>query len=174
MNWIILIFTVIRLNFNELNHLFSLPSRPRRYPCSHPDCSMSFFRKYKLMRHLETHSNVMKFECEICSRKFKRMDTLKGHRLTHTQLRPHRCPYCEKGFNTSNILKSHIGLHTGELPFSCGLCPSRFLNSSGAAVHRRIHTVNNLFHCTLCTFEVKRYDALVRHTNQEHSGMALI
>ncbi|XP_037024765.1 zinc finger protein 391-like isoform X6 [Bradysia coprophila] len=157
------------------NHIFAhINIRPRKFPCSHPDCSMSFFRKYKLMRHLETHSDVMKFECEMCSRKFKRMDTLKGHRLTHTQLRPHRCPYCEKGFNTSNILKSHIGLHTGELPFSCGLCPLKFLNSSGAAVHRRIHTVNNLFQCTICDFEVKRYDMLCRHISHEHSGISVL
>ncbi|XP_064215898.1 zinc finger protein 57 homolog isoform X2 [Tribolium castaneum] len=87
-------------------------------------CFKEFGHQYTLMRHLPTHTDERKFQCNTCGK-----GNLRNHIFTHTNERPYKCDDCGKGFNQmSNLmchkLKSHQRMDKPK--HSCQICRRSF------------------------------------------------
>ncbi|KAJ8944345.1 hypothetical protein NQ318_016152 [Aromia moschata] len=88
--------------------------------------SKEFTHQYTLMRHLPTHTDERKFQCNTCGKAFRQMSTLSQHRAIHSTERPYICEVCQKTFNRVSTLISHRKTHTGLKPHRCHLCTKAF------------------------------------------------
>ncbi|KAL9697954.1 hypothetical protein quinque_001395 [Culex quinquefasciatus] len=79
-------------------------TEPGRQKC--PKCGQLVLN---LRKHMDLHSTIAKFLCEICDKAFTK-----------------RCN-----------LKYHMNLHTGEKPYECGACGLRFACPSTLCTHRK-------------------------------------
>lgn len=59
-----------------------------RFPCSFPNCSLSFERRYNLKVHFRKHTNEKPYKCKVagCSSAFKWRSSAKHHLLYHQRL----------------------------------------------------------------------------------------
>lgn len=93
-------------------------------PFSCRECGRSFFDKYKLRQHLNTHDpNIAKnFVCEFCQRAFAAQDYLNCHvRRRHSDVKPFLCNFCSKSFAFIHDLNLHVSNHTGKFNFDKNL-----------------------------------------------------
>ncbi|XP_038120836.1 zinc finger protein 574 [Culex quinquefasciatus] len=81
---------------------------PKTEP-GHQKCPKCGQLVLNLRKHMDLHSTIAKFLCEICDKAFTK-----------------RCN-----------LKYHMNLHTGEKPYECGACGLRFACPSTLCTHRK-------------------------------------
>lgn len=64
-----------------------------------------------------THTEIVKFTCEICNAQFKRTKAYKEHLITkHTGIKAYKCDWCPKEFsNGANCRKHKKDFHPKEL-----------------------------------------------------------
>lgn len=89
------------------------------------------------MRHIETHTNAMAFQCEICFRGYKYKKSLtehkaKVHEIGHVNVSQRNkfvCYLCQKSFYANSKLEKHPRTtHSGK-SFQCSNCKKRLLAS---------------------------------------------
>lgn len=99
-----------------------------------------------MSNHLETHSGIKNFHCEICDKGFYKKAYLNVHtRTAHNGEKRHCCSECGKVFaNTSNLI-CHFRIHSGEKPFICDICSTRFNQSSALARHKKLHRPKQIY-----------------------------
>ncbi|KAB0393583.1 hypothetical protein E2I00_007723, partial [Balaenoptera physalus] len=153
-------------------------SRERPYKCLQPDCGKAFISRYKLMRHMATHSPQKSHQCAHCEKTFNRKDHLKNHLQTHD---PNKmafgCEECGKKYNTMLGYKRHLALHaasSGDL--TCGVCALELGSTEVLLDHLKAHAEekppsgakekkHQCDHCERCFYtrkDVRRH--LVVHT----------
>ncbi|XP_069090801.1 zinc finger protein PLAGL1-like isoform X1 [Pleurodeles waltl] len=118
---------------------FHTGERPCR--CPQQGCAKAFICKYKLMRHMDTHSPQQSHSCSYCDKTFHRKDHLKNHLQTHD---PNKmslsCEECGKKYNTKLGYKRHLALHaatSGDL--TCRVCTKDFENTVILLEHLKTH-----------------------------------
>ncbi|XP_033915166.2 zinc finger protein PLAG1 isoform X2 [Acipenser ruthenus] len=113
----------------------------RPYPCSHLDCTKAFVSKYKLLRHMATHSPEKIHKCNYCEKMFHRKDHLKNHLHTHDPNKEaFKCEECGKNYNTKLGFKRHLALHaatSGDL--TCKVCLQTFESTGVLLAHLKTH-----------------------------------
>ena len=68
-----------------------------------------------LIKHLDTHSDVRKFECDECGKQFTRKEHLTSHQISrHSDQRPFQCEICGRDFARSASLRIHLVTHSKE------------------------------------------------------------
>nr|XP_015209214.1 PREDICTED: zinc finger protein PLAG1 isoform X2 [Lepisosteus oculatus] len=113
----------------------------RPYQCSHQDCTKAFVSKYKLLRHMATHSPEKTHKCNYCEKMFHRKDHLKNHLHTHDPNKEaFKCEECGKNYNTKLGFKRHLALHAannGDL--TCKVCLQTFSSTGVLLEHLKSH-----------------------------------
>uniref|UniRef100_UPI00398F0823 zinc finger protein PLAGL2 n=1 Tax=Pristiophorus japonicus TaxID=55135 RepID=UPI00398F0823 len=114
----------------------------RPYKCSHPECAKAFVSKYKLLRHMATHSPQKTHKCTYCEKMFHRKDHLKNHLQTHDPNKEaFKCEECGKNYNTKMGYKRHLALHaasSGDL--TCKVCLQTFESTEILLEHLKTHS----------------------------------
>ncbi|XP_033644720.1 zinc finger protein PLAG1-like isoform X2 [Asterias rubens] len=130
------------LNSDKLKTHSYIHTGERPFPCTSKDCTKAFISKYKLLRHVTTHSPMKVHICSYCDKKFHRKDHLKNHLQTHDPNKiSFRCGDCGKMYNTKPGFKKHIALHaaaSGEL--TCKICDKDFGNTQSLLEHIKLHS----------------------------------
>ncbi|XP_069463726.1 zinc finger protein PLAGL1 isoform X1 [Ambystoma mexicanum] len=125
-----------KLTFHTYSHTGERPCR-----CSHQGCTKAFISKYKLIRHMATHSTQQSHACSYCDKTFHRKDHLKNHLQTHDPNKmAFKCEECGKKYNTKLGYKRHLALHaatSGDL--TCRVCTQEFENTVILLDHLKSH-----------------------------------
>ncbi|XP_070556719.1 zinc finger protein PLAG1-like [Ptychodera flava] len=126
-----------KLKTHSYNHTGERP-----FQCAHTDCKKAFVSKYKLMRHMATHSPLKVHTCTYCDKKFHRKDHLKNHLHTHDPNKvSFNCKECGKVYNTKPGFRKHIALHAaaaGDL--TCKICNKDFESTDILLEHIKVHS----------------------------------
>lgn len=156
------------------------PPLPRRFTCPQLLCDKTFASKYKLCRHMATHSMQKSHQCSHCGKMFHRKDHLKNHLQTHNPNRVAlQCPECSKNYSTKYGHRRHLALHAiarGDL--SCAICLQVFRDRQSVLEHLKSHNHRPSMgnrekkypceHCDRCFYtrkDVRRH--LVVHTGRK-------
>ncbi|KAM5135200.1 zinc finger protein PLAGL2 [Mantella aurantiaca] len=158
------------------------PPQPdqKRFTCPQLLCDKTFASKYKLCRHMATHSMQKSHQCFHCGKMFHRKDHLKNHLQTHNPNRVAlQCPECSKNYSTKYGHRRHLALHAiarGDL--SCTICLQVFRDRQSVLEHLKSHNhrppAGNrekkypCEHCDRCFYtrkDVRRH--LVVHTGRK-------
>ncbi|KAJ3044314.1 hypothetical protein HDV00_002634 [Rhizophlyctis rosea] len=85
------------------------------YPCPHPGCDKSFYRKQNLQSHARCHSEERPYPCDRCDTHFRRKHDLHRHfRSMHADVKPFNCNFCNKPFARSDALRRHLMTRTSK------------------------------------------------------------
>ena len=133
--------------------------------------SVSF--RYHVMRHsdekhVENHSDVKPFKCDMCPYATKQEIHLRIHRRSHDDKREkHACPVCDVKLASKGGLKSHLIRHMGGGKHKCALCLKTFpfpstLKYHIAFVHEKI-AIAKPFKCEVCEMAFKSRPDLEMH-----------
>ncbi|KAJ8412307.1 hypothetical protein AAFF_G00145740 [Aldrovandia affinis] len=156
------------------------PPALRPLCCSHPLCNKAFSSKYKLLRHMSSHSVQKPHQCSFCEKMFHRKDHLKNHLQTHDPNKEaFRCQECGKSYSTKLGYKRHTAMHaaaTGDL--TCKVCQQRLETTPALLEHLRGHSggaaggakerKHPCAHCERCFYtrkDVRRH--MVVHTGRK-------
>ncbi|KAL4630661.1 zinc finger protein PLAGL2-like [Arapaima gigas] len=110
--------------------------------CSQPHCAKAFVSKYKLLRHMATHSPQKNHQCSFCEKMFHRKDHLKNHLQTHDPNKESfRCEECGKRYHTKLGYRRHAAMHSatsGDL--TCKVCLQGCESTAALLEHLRAHS----------------------------------
>lgn len=82
-----------------------------------------FSSKNLLDEHINTHTGVRPYVCEICGKDFASKYTYKAHVKTHeVRPRPFQCSRCSKTFLSQQNLNRHEETHNGVKEYVCHQC----------------------------------------------------
>jgi len=112
----------------------------QRFECSEVGCEQIFRTSVNLKKHVKSHKEIKKLDCDICGRHFGGAWNLKRHMLTHAGLKPFQCGQCPKSFTSEKDLNAHLIAHSGQKGFKCPACPSSFTHLRGLQQHIKIHS----------------------------------
>ncbi|XP_037779446.1 zinc finger protein OZF-like [Penaeus monodon] len=139
----------------------------KTYPCKL--CDNIFFRKAKLKKHLEDHTQDS-LACKVCSKECTSLQALISHMKTHTQKKKvNKCNVCSKIFANNRNLKVHMRTHTGEKPFVCENCGRSFSHRSNMQTHHDTCTGQFSHRCQICGRGFALESVYRRHL-AEHEG----
>uniref|UniRef100_A0A3P9D5U5 Pleiomorphic adenoma gene-like 2 n=1 Tax=Maylandia zebra TaxID=106582 RepID=A0A3P9D5U5_9CICH len=126
-----------KLRLHALSHTGEKP-----FHCSHPHCPKAFSSKYKLFRHMATHSPQKTHQCSFCEKMFHRKDHLKNHLQTHDPNKEaFKCEECGKHYNTKLGYKRHVAMHSataGDL--TCKVCMQSYESTPVLLEHLKSHS----------------------------------
>ncbi|KAJ8017170.1 hypothetical protein DPEC_G00014970 [Dallia pectoralis] len=112
------------------------------FHCSQPHCLKAFSSKYKLFRHMATHSPQKTHQCSFCEKMFHRKDHLKNHLQTHDPNKEaFKCEECGKHYNTKLGYKRHMAMHSataGDL--TCKVCMQSYESTPALLEHLKSHS----------------------------------
>ncbi|XP_035238049.1 zinc finger protein PLAGL2 [Anguilla anguilla] len=112
------------------------------FRCSQPHCIKAFVSKYKLFRHMATHSPQKTHQCSFCEKMFHRKDHLKNHLQTHDPNKEaFKCEECGKNYNTKLGYKRHMAMHaatSGDL--TCKVCLQSYESTPVLLEHLKSHS----------------------------------
>nr|XP_039269176.1 gastrula zinc finger protein XlCGF8.2DB-like [Styela clava] len=145
----------------------------RKEPLPCPLCGKQFPFKYRLERHVKTHTaqkpgeigDLKGFICAFCDKQFKQRALLKRHLRKHTGDRQHSCTMCGKSFFNLGQLKDHmIVKHTEERPYTCEVCGKKYGTKNQLRQHTGKWThEKKAFSCAHCEKKFCRKSRLDRH-----------
>lgn len=126
-----------KLRLHTLSHTGEKP-----FHCSQPHCPKAFSSKYKLFRHMATHSPQKTHQCTFCEKMFHRKDHLKNHLQTHDPNKEaFKCEECGKHYNTKLGYKRHVAMHSataGDL--TCKVCLQSYESTPVLLEHLKSHS----------------------------------
>uniref|UniRef100_A0A3B5Q5P0 Pleiomorphic adenoma gene-like 2 n=2 Tax=Xiphophorus TaxID=8082 RepID=A0A3B5Q5P0_XIPMA len=130
-------YSLEKLRLHTSSHTGEKP-----FHCSQPHCPKAFSSKYKLFRHMATHSPQKTHQCSFCEKMFHRKDHLKNHLQTHDPNKEaFKCEECGKHYNTKLGYKRHVAMHSataGDL--TCKVCMQSYESTPVLLEHLKSHS----------------------------------
>lgn len=122
-----------------------------------------------LARHMNTHSKVKRYICDICGAGYTQAYSLSVHKeAQHAGVKQYFCDICknEKSYRTRDALKRHLKWHViervskksdrtyvriSEKKLKCPQCDARFSSQCFLNLHTlSAHTAEKNFECFIC------------------------
>jgi len=102
--------------------------------CPVQGCTKTFYQKQRLNFHMNKHTNVKPFKCNICEETFHNAYSMRSHAKICESNLSHTCRMCGAVFRTETSLNEHFqASHTSD-SFKCK-CGSSFKYRSGLYRH---------------------------------------
>ncbi|XP_022185281.2 zinc finger protein 43 [Nilaparvata lugens] len=125
--------------YSARKHYMTHSFKEKKFTCK--VCDMNFLHRWSLANHMQSHSNIRPFVCEICSRTFKRSDHLREHQLNKHQIgkskhSDFKCDICNRYFTTETYLIRHKRLHSTGMSYECRVCKGRFPTEHSLKMHQ--------------------------------------
>lgn len=142
------------------------------YKCS--ECSYQANSRYKIRSHLQRHTGIKQYQCDICLMKFSFKSGLTAHmKGKHIDNVQYNCSQCSYHATYKSCLTQHLKTHSDLRPFECGICTKTFKKKDLLKLHvNNVHTEyhEKEFKCLHCSYRTNRKDALVAHLRR-HSDV---
>ncbi|KAM9415240.1 uncharacterized protein ACWYII_024206 isoform 1-T2 [Salvelinus alpinus] len=78
-------------------------------PCPH--CGRFFKSCSRMRTHIQAHSGLKPFKCDLCPKTFAYNRCVTRHRITHSARKPYTCLRCGKSYTLLGSLQTHHLLH---------------------------------------------------------------
>uniref|UniRef100_A0A674AD53 Zinc finger protein 14-like n=1 Tax=Salmo trutta TaxID=8032 RepID=A0A674AD53_SALTR len=78
-------------------------------PCPH--CGRFFKSCSRMRTHIQAHSGLKPFKCDLCPKTFAYSRCVTHHRITHSARKPYTCLRCGKSYTLLGKLQTHHLLH---------------------------------------------------------------
>ena len=101
-------------------------------------CDKHFARTDGLATHMQIHTGLYRYYCEICRKGFNNSGNFTQHMRGHRGLKYH-CEYCSKAFASKQKYQYHLSDHTGQYRFWCGICLKGFNDKTKYKAHIKSH-----------------------------------
>nr|CAI5837246.1 unnamed protein product [Callosobruchus analis] len=132
--------------------------------------SKEFTHQYTLLRHLPTHTDERKFQCNTCGKESDEKEPLR--RSIVTTPAGHIAPIrCTLGPLAAGNLRNHIFTHTNERPYKCDICDKGFNQMSNLMCHKlKAHqrTEKPKYVCQICGDAFPKRMSLRQHEQYSH------
>nr|XP_034838877.1 zinc finger protein 121-like [Maniola hyperantus] len=105
-------------------------------------CGRCFVGPLNLREHMQQHTGVMMYQCDICDKTFMKKPSLRGHiMLKHTDptskhTDKFQCRVCCKVISTFGNLQRHMVVHQAVRPsYQCNVCGKSFTTNAAMQSH---------------------------------------
>ncbi|XP_071086394.1 zinc finger protein 2-like [Haliotis cracherodii] len=166
----------------------STPESRRRHACS--ICGTSYSTVSNLnqhgavgqhyLSHVNSHSNIKQFCCDICSKEFCYESSLKVHYRKHhmeenlhqgftfTDKPPYVCGNCGKAYRLKTSYYQHVKRYHVDPALFCNHCGKKFYSRYDLNRHQVIHTGVKAFTCDFCGAKFFTVGTLKIHVKRVH------
>ncbi|XP_059478471.1 uncharacterized protein LOC132198437 [Neocloeon triangulifer] len=125
-------------------------------------CKLETNSIYKLINHLFTHPESLRYKCRVCFEKFPTSRNRSAHEYKEHYKNRKQCPYCDQKVSPINF-ENHVALHMDDKQYTCEICDRSFVEHNKWKIHMDKHKlskeegglVGSTFPCRHCgqTFE---------------------
>lgn len=144
----------------------NIHSGVRPYKCE--ICSADFSSKYIYSAHLKIHADrPRQFQCNECNKTFLTSLHLQRHQRTHVP-EHWECSVCQKVFKMKRNLEQHAVVHSEHKPFRCPFCEKSFARATELKDHKRTHTGEKPFVCAVCGVGFAQFSNMITHRKTTH------
>lgn len=143
-----------------------------KYQCDY--CKKFMKSKQSLIGHLQRHSGIKSYVCELCGASYYTLAELCNHRRSRHTTRTtwHSCSLCSyKSHRKHGILK-HQAKHTST-NIACQKCGIFFESASKLQAHFAIHGSEKKFSCPICLHMFHRKNSVGNHVRSKHKGQII-
>ncbi|XP_053685534.1 transcription factor grauzone-like [Sabethes cyaneus] len=134
-------------------------------------CNRVFYKKCRIIDHINFHLNPGRFRCDICNKNYNDKYYLDLHnqkKHNNEVEKPFKCDKCGKTFVREYLLKAHIATH---IQAECAICHKMLANISTLRAHIvNMHSDDSKHICDSCGQEFRTKLAMDRHIKQ-HLGI---
>ncbi|XP_058832121.1 transcription factor grauzone-like [Topomyia yanbarensis] len=134
-------------------------------------CNRVFYKKCKILAHINSHLNPRQFHCDICNKNYNDRYYLNLHQLrTHNngKEKAFKCDKCAQAFHKKYLLKAHLSTH---IQMECSICHKILASASTLRSHMiNMHGEDTKLICDSCGQEFRTKLAMERHIKR-HMGI---
>lgn len=115
------------------------------------------------------------YACKMCPKTYKLKRELNRHLVSHTDKKRYQCELCDSRFQYPYLLSKHIKhvhqrvKYEKKYNFKCELCPREFYSRQGLENHQYQHTRIKKFICDLCGSRQGTKGNLTDHIKRVHN-----
>lgn len=139
-------------------------------------CGKRFFQQHMLRSHMQIHSDVKQFVCDLCGKAYSKYLNFVVHKKKHEREKTNTrfpCPICNKLFATKGYVQYHLNVtHTEDKKYMCDLCGNTFKTIYSLKNHKRAtHRGERNYQCDICKRYYKYSHQVSTHKKTSHEKL---